>query len=98
MPRKKYRRGKKGTAALKLLEGFAVSTHTPIHYRIFCACAVGVIEGTLDMVLVLPGTPKPKAKPEAATEPEPPAEPEPELDANAKRMLEELNATDTQGN
>lgn len=71
----------------------------PSHYRVFSACAIGVMEGEIDMVLVLPGTPRPKLQPEPESEQIPEAVQEPTDDnAAALKMLEEIHATHTQGN
>jgi hypothetical protein len=96
MPRKKYRRPKKGLVSLRLFESFALNPAFRPEQRIFCACAIGKILGELDMVLVIPGTPRPKPQPEVAPEVQEEAPQEENVDV--KRMMEELNAADTQSN
>ena len=97
MPRRQ-RKVRQNVLAVRLWEEIARDKNAGYLTRVFCINAIAVATGMIEMNLVLPGTPrKPIGRPEIGQAPQVDEAPE-ELDDNAeaKRMLEELNAANPQ--
>jgi hypothetical protein len=100
MPRpKRKRRPTQDVLAIRLWEEIARNPNCGFGYRIFCINAIAVATKVIEMELVLPGVPrKPKGRPDLTQASQLEPEPEETLDENAEatKMLEELNAANPQ--
>ena len=100
MPRKKYRRPKTPVLAIRLWEEIARDQRAGYLTRVFCINAIAVATKVIEMDLVLPGTPrKPKGYVDPEVAPQADVELEPiDENAEATKMLEELNAANPPSN
>lgn len=96
MGKRRQKKVRQNVLGIRLLEDLARDPKGDFKFRVFCAVAICVGTGVLEMDLILPGTRRPR---EYGEQPEQPDVPEvPADNKEAKRMLEELNALDTQSN
>ena len=102
MPRpKRKRRPTQNVLALRIWEEIARDPKCPYTLKVFCANAIAVATKVIEMDLVLPTT-KPRAPIGRPTLDQAPVQDETpeEFDENAEatKMLEDLNATNPKGN